>query len=173
MVILMSGGVTLAKNPVAGVHGHAVIGDELRLPAVWCEFGAFIDRYTHPEALGLADVRARAIADGWRQDALGRYACPSCLQQDTAFRATGPLVPWEPSVLPPIRRAEPAVAGWGPVQDDLARPAEGLPPLPEEPPAVSRWDSSPLAALRLAGPPAEADHRRLRLREAGRHRLTA
>lgn len=72
---------------------RAVIGNELRLPAVWCELGACIARFSHPDALGLRDVRARAEAAGWRQDALGRLACPRCQQTDPAFRATFPLAP--------------------------------------------------------------------------------
>lgn len=143
-------------NLPAGAGGHAVIGDELRIPAVWCDFGACIDRYSHPDALGLADVRARAVAAGWRQDALGRFACPRCVQGNAAFRATMPLAP---------SQSEPS--------DELAPSPEELAPLPEEPLAVSAWDSFPLPALRLSAPPAEADQRRFRMREAGRHRLTA
>ncbi len=75
---------------------RAVIGNELRLPAVWCELGPCIERFTHPDALGMRDIRARAEAAGWRQDAFGRLVCPRCQQADSAFRATHPIVPWSP-----------------------------------------------------------------------------
>lgn len=72
---------------------RAIIGDEVRRPILWCEFGTCIARYTHPEALGERDLRARAQAAGWRYDALGRLACPSCGQHDPAFWAASPAVP--------------------------------------------------------------------------------
>jgi hypothetical protein len=74
---------------------RAVIGDELRIPVMWCEMGSCISRYTNPAALGEADTRARAIAAGWRIDALGRLACPHCQQADPGFWATCPVVPWD------------------------------------------------------------------------------
>ena len=46
-------------------------------------------------ATGEADNRARALAAGWREDALGRIACPACLQSSPEFRAMYPLVPWD------------------------------------------------------------------------------
>lgn len=72
----------------------AVIGDELRQPAAWCDFGACISRFTDPAALGERDLRARAIAAGWLFDALGRLACPRCQQNDASFWTTRPLRPW-------------------------------------------------------------------------------
>src|SRR5262249_43986464 len=65
--------------------GRAVIGDQLRMPIVWCEMGSCISWYAHPAALGEADTRARAIDVGWRIDALGRLACPQCQQTDPGF----------------------------------------------------------------------------------------
>jgi hypothetical protein len=62
---------------------------------MWCQFGTCIARYTHRGALGERDLRARALAVGWRYDALGRLACPDCAQQDPAFwptRAPAPFV---------------------------------------------------------------------------------
>jgi hypothetical protein len=53
-------------------------------------------RFSHPDALGMRDVRARAEAAGWRRDAVGRLACPRCQQANAAFRATHPVVPWSP-----------------------------------------------------------------------------
>lgn len=75
----------------ARVTGRAVIGDELRVPIMWCEMGACIFRYSDPAALGEADIRARAIGAGWRVDALGRLACPRCQQSDGQFQATHPV----------------------------------------------------------------------------------
>jgi hypothetical protein len=71
---------------------RAVIGDEIRIPIMWCEFGSCIARYTHRDALGERDLRARALAAGWRYDALGRLACPDCTQHDPAFWPTRPPV---------------------------------------------------------------------------------
>jgi hypothetical protein len=64
---------------------RAIIGDEFRIPVLWCEFGSCIGRYTSQDALGERDLRARALAAGWCHDALGRLACPSCVQHDPAF----------------------------------------------------------------------------------------
>ena len=64
---------------------RAVIGDEIRIPFIWCEFGTCDATYTHPDALGELDLRARALAAGWRYDALGRRGCPDCAQHDPTF----------------------------------------------------------------------------------------
>jgi hypothetical protein len=69
---------------------RAIIGDEFRMPILWCEFGSCIGRYTSPDALGERDLRARALAEGWRYDALGRLGCPSCARNDPSFRRGGP-----------------------------------------------------------------------------------
>ncbi len=74
---------------------RAVIGDELRMPIMWCEMGSCISWCADPSALGEADARARAISAGWRIDALGRLACPQCQQTDPAFWATSPVVRWD------------------------------------------------------------------------------
>ncbi len=73
----------------------AVIGDELRLPIAWCEMGSCISHHADPDALGEADIRARAIESGWRVDALGRLACPQCQQSSSSFWATRPVVVWD------------------------------------------------------------------------------
>lgn len=65
---------------------RAFIGDELRVPILWCEFGNCIRRYVSDEAHAELDLRALALAAGWRYDAIGRLACPSCAQYDPAFR---------------------------------------------------------------------------------------
>ena len=67
---------------------RAIIGDEIRIPIMWCQFGTCIARFTHSGALGERDLRVRALAAGWAYDALGRLACPDCAQHDPAFWAT-------------------------------------------------------------------------------------
>ena len=74
---------------------RAAIGDELRIPLAWCEMGSCIAHYADPAALGEADIRARAIASGWRVDALGRLACPQCQQGDSWFWTAHPVVLWD------------------------------------------------------------------------------
>jgi hypothetical protein len=74
---------------------RAAIGDELRIPLAWCEMGSCISHYEDPEALGEADIRARAIAAGWRVDALGRLACPQCQQGDSLFWTAHPVALWD------------------------------------------------------------------------------
>jgi hypothetical protein len=69
---------------------HAVIGDEIRIPTLWCEFGRCIERYTHAAASGERDLRGRALGAGWRYDALGRLACPACVAGDPEFLAAQP-----------------------------------------------------------------------------------
>ena len=48
----------------AGAAVRAVIGDQLRMPIMWCEMGSCISWHADPAALGEADTRARAIAAG-------------------------------------------------------------------------------------------------------------
>jgi hypothetical protein len=72
---------------------RAIIGDEIRVPVLWCEFGACIARYFNRDAAGERDLRARALATGWCYDALGRLACPSCARHDPAFRGGHPSAP--------------------------------------------------------------------------------
>ena len=79
----------------AGATERPVIGDQLRMPVMWCEMGSCISWYTHPAALGEEDTRACAIGAGWRIDALGRLACPQCQQTDPGFWAASPVVPWD------------------------------------------------------------------------------
>ena len=91
------------ERPAGGANGRipaappmrALIGDELRMPIMWCEMGYCISWHADPSALGEADNRARAIQAGWRIDALGRMTCPQCQQTTVAFRATRPVVLWD------------------------------------------------------------------------------
>ena len=118
----------------AGATGRAVIGDQLRLPIMWCEMGSCIAWYSDPAALGEADTRARAIGVGWRIDALGRLACPRCQQTDPRFWATRPVVPWD-RYTAIARTTRAAVSGGGTADSaaratshDLSRAASGYPP---------------------------------------------
>ena len=90
---------------------RAVIGDQLRMPVMWCEMGSCISWHADPAALGEADARARAIGAGWRIDAFGRLACPRCQQTDPGFWATGPVVLWDRYTA--VARAARAAAAHG------------------------------------------------------------
>jgi hypothetical protein len=79
----------------AASTARAIIGDELRMPIMWCEMGSCISWCSDPSALGEADARARAISAGWRIDALGRLACQQCQQADPRFWATRQVVRWD------------------------------------------------------------------------------
>jgi hypothetical protein len=79
----------------AKITTRALIGDELRMPVMWCELGSCISRYSDPAACGEADIRARAIGAGWRVDAFGRLVCPHCQQTAAGFRVSRPVVLWD------------------------------------------------------------------------------
>ena len=122
----------------AEMTGRAVIGDQLRMPVMWCEMGSCISWHADPAALGEADTRARAIGAGWRIDAFGRLACPRCQQTDPGFWATGPVVPWDryTAVARAARaagRGDGTAAAWGGSRDP-GRAAGGYPRVgPPEP----------------------------------------
>jgi len=82
-------------RPSIEITERAAIGDELRIPIAWCEMGSCISHHEDPVALGEADIRDRAVAAGWRLDALGRLACPKCLQSDSWFWTAHPVTPWD------------------------------------------------------------------------------
>ena len=109
---------------------RAVIGDELRIPILWCEMGSCISRHADPAALGEADVRARAIKAGWRIDALGRLACPRCQQSDPTFWATDSIMPWD-RYTAMARAAAVSSHDPGPAR---GRPYVGPPKTPWQPP---------------------------------------
>lgn len=98
-------------HPVA-ITGHCVIGDQIRVPAVWCAMAGCQAAFANPAALGEADNRARAVAAGWAKDALGRLVCPAC-QRDHPAPAW-----WVPS-------REPGTVGHHGPASDPARPAGG------------------------------------------------
>ena len=112
----------------AEMTGRAVIGDQLRMPVMWCEMGSCISWHADPAALGEADTRARAIGAGWRIDALGRLACPRCQQTDPGFWATGPVVLWDryTAIARAARaavRGDGTAAAWGNSRDLGRAPA--------------------------------------------------
>jgi hypothetical protein len=120
----------------AAIPERAPIGDELRIPIAWCDMDACISYYGHPAALGEADIRARAIAAGWRVDAVGRLACPGCQQRVPWFWTTQPVVPWDrgravtaAARLAAAVRAE-TTGGAGAESDPRATPAAGAPLAP-------------------------------------------
>jgi hypothetical protein len=88
-------GPILAAVPVTEA---AVIGDELRLPFVWCEMPGCIGFHRDPAALGERDARDRAKLAGWRTDALGRLACPGCQQTRGDYRTPQPVTWHHPEV---------------------------------------------------------------------------
>jgi hypothetical protein len=112
----------------------ALIGDQLRMPIMWCEMGSCISWHADPAALGEGDMRARAIGAGWRIDAFGRLACPCCQQTDPAFRASRPVVVWDRHTA--MARAARIVT------------QRSDPPAPEPPAAPGRPPASPRRARR-------------------------
>ncbi|HYB47474.1 MAG TPA: hypothetical protein VED20_08980 [Streptosporangiaceae bacterium] len=132
---------------------RAVIGDQLRVPVMWCEMGSCISWYTHPAALGEADTRARAIAAGWRIDALGRLACPQCQQADPGFWATCPVVPWDRYLAIARTARITAVSGDGSAEGGPGGP--GRPASTAASPPEPRWYRQyPAAQAIPAGQPA-------------------
>lgn len=79
---------------------RGAIGDDVRTPVVWCEFGRCVHRHADSEATSDQDLHDRAFSAGWRYDAFGRFACPGCVRHDPAFVA---------AAQPPA----PPAPGWG------------------------------------------------------------
>ena len=77
--------------PPVPVTERAVIGDELRLPIIWCEMPSCISWHRDPASAGERDARVRAHDAGWRTDALGRLACPDCQQARADYRTPQPV----------------------------------------------------------------------------------
>ena len=82
-------------GPVA-ITERAVVGDGLRRPIAWCEMPACISRHDNPAAVGEADIRSRALAAGWRHDAVGRLVCPYCQQRNPGLWVAYPLARQDP-----------------------------------------------------------------------------
>ena len=143
----------------AGAAVRAVIGDQLRMPVMWCEMGPCVSCHADPAALGEADTRARAIAAGWRIDALGRLACPQCQQNDPRYRAARPVEPRDRHTAIARTARIPAAPRSG---RDPGRAASGYPP-PSR--AELEWHhDSPadeaMPAGRYAGNPVGTSHSR-------------
>jgi hypothetical protein len=66
-------------HPVA-ITEHCIIGDQIRVPAAWCDMAGCGAGLADPAALGEADNRARAVAAGWAEDAWPGSLCPACQQ---------------------------------------------------------------------------------------------
>jgi hypothetical protein len=113
---------------------RAPIGDQLRLPAAWCEMGSCTGRHADPAALGEADARARAISAGWRVDALGRLACPRCQQTSSGFRASCPVTLWDRDTALASAALTIAVTRHRRAASNPDRPAAGV--IPAGPPAA-------------------------------------
>jgi hypothetical protein len=77
-------------GPVA-ITQRAVLGDQIKRPTAWCEMTACISRCDDLAALGEADIRARALAAGWRHDAVGRLMCPYCQRRRLGSGAAYPV----------------------------------------------------------------------------------
>jgi hypothetical protein len=73
-------------QPVA-ITEHCVIGDQIRVPAAWCDMAGCRSSFADTRALGEADNRARALRAGWSKDAVGQLICPSCQQRSPAAAA--------------------------------------------------------------------------------------
>jgi hypothetical protein len=84
--------------PPVPITMSAALGDYLRLPFVWCEMPGCIGFHRDPAALGERDALDRAIADGWRHDALDRLACPDCQQTRADYRTPQPVAWHHPRV---------------------------------------------------------------------------
>jgi len=133
----------------AGAAARAVIGDELRIPIMWCEMGSCVSWHADPAALGEADARARAIRAGWRLDAFGRLACPRCQQTDPGFWSARPVAVRDRYAATGTAGPDPAVprnssAGRAALRTsrDPGRAARGYPPAGQ---AELEWHHDPPA----------------------------
>jgi hypothetical protein len=85
--------------PPVPVAERAVIGDDLRLPVIWCEMPGCISwGYDDTVSAGFADSRRSAIGAGWRYDALGRLACTTCQQTRPDYDNPQPVAWHHPEV---------------------------------------------------------------------------
>jgi hypothetical protein len=137
--------------PRAEKPQRAPIGDQLRLPAAWCEMGSCIGRHADPAALGEVDARARAISAGWRVDALGRLACPRCLQTSPGFRTSLPVTLWDRDTALASATLTIAVTRHRRAAGHPGRPAAGV--IPAGPPAAISRQPAPGTAPETPWPP--------------------
>jgi hypothetical protein len=130
---------------------RAPIGDQLRLPAAWCEMGACNGRHADPAALGEADARVRAISAGWRVDALGRLACPRCQQTSPGFRASRPVTLWDRNTALASAALAIAVTRHRRATGNPGQPAAGV--IPAGTPAAISRQPAPGTAPETPWPP--------------------
>ena len=139
-------------GPHAGVTARAVIGDQLRIPIMWCEMGSCISWHADPAALGEADNRARRTRAGWRSTPSGGWHAPDASKPPSA---SGPPArsccgtgtrpsPWPPGP-PPYAAAAPPPGK----QPRARRPASGHPPA--SPPKPRQQRVHPAASAVPAG----------------------
>jgi hypothetical protein len=149
-----------ASTGPAGATVRAVIGDQLRLPVMWCEMGSCVSWYADPAALGEADTRVRAIDAGWRIDALGRLACLRCQQTDPGFRACSQVVRQDRyTALARTSRASRAALRSS---RDLCRAASGYPLASRAEPERDHGSGTSQLGRASRGEPSVADRPRAR-----------
>jgi hypothetical protein len=115
-------------DPVA-ITEHCVIGDQIRLPAAWCDMAGCAAAFADPAALGETDNRVRAARAGWARDWLGRQICPACQRRDhqaPGGTRPGRMSPYVPETLPAVTRLPAPGDGFrrGTGADGRARPAD-------------------------------------------------
>ena len=137
-------------QPVA-VTEHCVIGDQIRVPAAWCDMAGCAARFADPAALGEADNRARALVAGWCADSVGQLVCPTCQQRNDV---AGPQ--WAPG-----RRGDDDrdLAPNDPARNDPAR-NDPAPPAAAPGRRRSGSESVRLAVTRLRSTAGQGRHRR-------------
>jgi hypothetical protein len=111
-------------HPVA-LTEHCVLGDQIRVPAAWCDTAGCAARFADPAALGEADNRGRALIAGWSADALGQLMCPACQERH--------------GVAGPRRVPGQGVAGDGDSTPAPARPGPGQGGGSSARPMLTRW----------------------------------
>lgn len=129
---------------LAALAAQAVIGNGLRVPVARCEAGSCGAQYADPAALGEADIRARAIDGGWREDLAGLLTCPGCQRRapwPDAFRPVRPAAP--------RRHQEAAARPGGSSGGSLSGPSRDAghpyPAGPRDQAAPQPWDGQPQA----------------------------
>jgi hypothetical protein len=118
-----------SADPLTGLAPtteRAVIGDELRVLAAWCQIGACIARHADPQALGEVDIRNRAVAAGWCVDLFGRLICPSCQQIIPVWSAL-PLVGRDPAAGQPPMTTEAQIGRHRRMRWPTPRGADAVP----------------------------------------------
>jgi hypothetical protein len=110
-------------HPIA-VTEHCVLGDQIRVPAAWCDTAGCTPRFADPAALGEADNRARALIAGWSADALSQLVCPACQERHGVAgprRLPGQGVAGDGGPTPAAARPGPGHGGGSPARPMLTR----------------------------------------------------